>query len=31
MRLEMPQTKNEAVDEPRELKFVFSCFYLMNI
>ena len=28
MRLEMPQTKNKFVDEPRELHFKFSCFIL---
>ena len=31
MRLEMSQTKNKSDGEPRELNFLFSCFYFMNI
>ena len=28
MRLEMAQTKIKLDDEPRELNFTFSCFFL---
>ena len=28
MRFELPQTKNKSDDEPRELNFTFSCFFL---
>ena len=31
LRLEMAQTKKKSDDEPRELNFIFPCFYFTNM